>query len=123
MIDPLQDELAPVRERYPDAQLQDGADGRRLYLPTVPLSAGWSRSSTPVWITIPQGYPNVRPDCFFATPDLRLSSGAEPSNSGAHALDGASVRWFSWHLTSWDARHDGLGQYVRFVERRLIEAR
>ena len=124
MIDPLLDELNLVRERYGDATLEARSDGtRRLVLPAVPLAAGWDRAASPVWINVPAGYPNVRPDCFFAAGDLRLSGGGEPTNSAAQQLDGASVRWFSWHPASWDPGRDGLGQYVRFVERRLAEAR
>ncbi len=123
MIDPLADELALVQERYPEAGLEEAGGGRRLFLPSVALPNGWNRRSTPVWVSIPQVYPNVRPDCFFAAPDLRLAAGGEPANSGVQALDGQVVRWFSWHPASWDPQHDGLLQYARFVERRFAEAR
>lgn len=124
MIDTLADQLADVQERYPESLLTAGSGGGQcLYVPGVALPPGWSLTTTPVWFIVPPGYPSVRPDCFFADVQLRLASGAEPMNSSIQPLDGLPLRWFSWHLSNWDSAHDGLVQYLRFVERRLSEAR
>jgi len=124
VIDTLADQLAVVQQRYPESLLTPGSDGgQRLHVPSVTLPTGWSLSTTPVWFIVPPGYPSVRPDCFFADVGLQLASGAEPINSSIQPLDGLPLRWFSWHLSNWNSAHDGLVQYLRFVERRLSEAR
>lgn len=124
MIEPIVDQIDGVRERYAAATLTPAADGgARLHVPSVALAPGWSLPVTQVWVVVPPGYPTVRPDCFFASADLRLATGGEPSNSALQPLDGTPLRWFSWHLSNWDSAKDGLVQYMRFVERRLADVR
>lgn len=124
MIDAVEQQLLALREQYPSATLRVNPDGGHIvHVPDMALPPGWSLPSTDVWAVAPAGYPTVRPDCFFADPDLRLASGGEPASSGQQSLDGIARRWFSWHLSTWDPDHDGLLQYVRFCGRRLAEAR
>lgn len=124
MIDALDRQIHVVRSRYPDASIAAQPDGSQLvHVPSVPLPAGWSAWSTGIWFFLPAGYPTVRPDCFYADSELRLASGAEPGSSSVQMLSGTPRRWFSWHVTSWDETRDGLAQYVRFIERRLVEIR
>lgn len=124
MIDVLDGQIAALRARYPDASITAQADGSQLvHVPSVPLPGGWSARSTAIWFLVPAGYPTVRPDCFYADADLRLASGGEPGSSSMQAVDNVARRWFSWHVTAWDEVHDGLAQYVRFVERRLADVR
>jgi len=124
MIETIEAQIEAIRARYPAASITAQADGSQLvHLPLVPLPAGWTASSTVIWFILPAGYPTVRPDCFYATADLHLATGADPANSSMQTIDGLARRWFSWHLTSWDEARDGLSQYVRFVERRLAEVR
>ena len=51
---------------------------------------------------VPAGYPHVGLDCFYIHRDLRLASGAEPSNSSLQPFFGLQLRWFSWHVPGWD---------------------
>jgi len=117
-------QLDGVRERYPGASVHPASDGGyRLHVPGIVLPPGWSLSETSIWVVVPPGFPNLRPDCFFADVGLRLASGVEPASSSIQPLDGTPLRWFSWHLSTWDGSRDGLVQYVRFVERRLSDVR
>ena len=81
--------------------------------------------TSPVWFVVPVGYPAAQPDCFWASAELRLSSGAAPSNSGEQIIPGLQqpALWFSWHLTTWRPAHDDLTTYARFIQRRFADAR
>ena len=123
MTDPAS-QLAAVRERYEGASLIAQPDGSKvLEVPGVPLPHGWSLERTSVWFVVPIGYPQVKPDCFYAPSELALAGGAPPASSGIQHLLGRPMRWFSWHLQAWDPVRDGLAQFLRFVERRLADPR
>lgn len=120
----LNAQLAEVQRRRPGARLEGQQDGQRLLVvPEVPLGPGWSHSEVTVRVIVPVGYPHVHPDCFYTRSDLRLVSGAEPSNSSLQVVFGGQYRWFSWHVTTWDPATGALDQYLRFCEARLKEAR
>ena len=124
MRDPLDAELAQLRDRFEGAILVRQPDGTQvLEVPNMALPLGWSLPQTSVWVVVPIGYPQVQPDCFYATADLGLANGSTPTSSGIQQLLGSPKRWFSWHVQSWDPLHDGLLQFVRFVERRLADVR
>lgn len=124
MRDPLSAELAQLRDRLGGAALVRQPDGTQvLEVPDMPLPPGWSLPHTSVWVLLPIGYPQVQPDCFYAAADLALANGSAPASSGIQQLLGSPKRWFSWHLQSWDPLHDGLLQFIRFVERRLADPR
>jgi len=116
-------ELDLVRERYPQAAVQEGEGQRALVVPGVELPDGWSHAETTISILVPVGFPHVGPDCFFADAELRLASGVEPQNSAMQRLLGRQQRWFSWHPAAWEAQSNSLGAYVRFCEGRLREVR
>lgn len=124
MIDPATQQLAAVQERYPGASLIPQPDGSKvLEVPGVRLPQGWCLERTSVWVVVPIGYPQVKPDCFYASSDLALFNGAPPASSGIQQLLGRPMRWFSWHLQAWDPLRDGLAQFLRFAERRLADPR
>lgn len=120
----IQEQLATVRERYPSAFVERTPEGMmKLTVPGVPIGGGWSRDEVTLVILIPNAYPHAKPDCFYADQDLTLAGSREPSNSGLQVLHAKPYRWFSWHLSTWDAVRDGLDQFVRFCEQRLKEVR
>ena len=111
---------------FPEASIVDAPDGSSVVaIPSVPLPEGWSINTAEVWFVMPVGYPAAKPDCFWASPDLRLASGGQPSNSGHQQVPilGVPALWFSWHLASWRPAHDTLLTYTRFVLRRFNDAR
>ena len=94
-----------------------------VVVPAVRLPSGWNASETTVrWVLSP-AYPAAQPDCFFADLNLRLASGAMPSNSGIQQLGNEQLLWFSWHVQSWRPGRDDLLTYLRFIERRFVDAR
>jgi hypothetical protein len=111
---------------FPGATLLDAPDGSLVVsLPDVALPPGWSMQTSPVWFVTPIGYPAAQPDCFWASPDLRLASGAMPANAGVQPVPIAqhAALWFSWHLAAWRPARDALITYARFVLRRFVDAR
>lgn len=111
-------------EARPGAAVTLHPDGSAVvHVPAVVLPAGWTAPTTSVWWVLSPGYPSAQPDCFFADADLRLASGGLPANAAQRPLNGDPRLWFSWHLTSWRPGRDDLLAYLRFIERRLADAR
>ncbi|MBA3652581.1 MAG: hypothetical protein H0W70_00125 [Actinobacteria bacterium] len=115
-----------LADQFADATARDGPDGLSLItIPAVKLPPGWSAGATPISFVLPVGYPAAQPDCFWASVDLRLASGAMPSNSGVQQIPHTQTEalWFSWHLASWRPATDNISTYARFVLRRFADAR
>ncbi|MDP9225940.1 MAG: hypothetical protein M3P18_19310 [Actinomycetota bacterium] len=127
MRDRILEELVLVRAVYGGASA--GPDAAWVKLDNRDLIAGWNRSSTPILIEIPIGYPAVPPDNFFTAADLRLADGRVPSNTmGIKVIDGSEWLGFSHHAEggTWQAHADlaqshTLVDYVASVLDRLGE--
>jgi hypothetical protein len=98
-------------------------DGSVIVIADLELPAGWNKAQTRVRFVLPVAFPSAQPDCFFADLDLRLADGNMPMNSGIQELGGVNYLWFSWHLSSWSPANDNTGTYLRFIDRRLRDAR
>lgn len=88
----------------------------------------WSKQRTTILFFAPLGFPQARPDCFWADDDLRLSGGALPTNSAPQSIPNAPVEigqrlWFSWHVSSWDPQKDTLSTYLDVIRQRLKDPR
>ena len=125
MIAILNTEMTSLTTAYPGSRIADGSGARLVEVPDLPLPPGWSLPATTVWFAIPSGYPAAQPDCFWADPALRLTTGALPQNSGLQTVPatGQPGLWFSWHVSSWRPGRDGVISYVRFITRRLADVR
>lgn len=111
---------------FPGASIREGpGDSSLVEIPTVLLSGGWSSTETQVCFVTPVGYPAAQPDCFWASPSLRLATGAMPSSTAIQAIPIVQTQglWFSWHLSSWRQASDNILTYTRFIQRRLLDAR
>jgi hypothetical protein len=90
-------ELALLRERYPD--LEYFPQGRWVVIPNYPLSEGWNRSATSVAFQIPVAHPGTPPYGFYVPAGL-LFGGQRPQNytepSSSQPLPGGSWGIFSW---------------------------
>jgi hypothetical protein len=117
-------ELAALVACYPAAAVHERPDHSAIVVvPSLPLGLGWSQPSTEVRFLVPTPYPAAQPDCFYADGQLRLAGGRMPANTALAELDGDQLLWFSWHLTGWHPHRNDLVSYVRFIERRLHDAR
>jgi hypothetical protein len=120
--DILDRQMAEVIEAYPGAEIRDAGDGTHIVSVPLPLRPGWNAGATVVRFVIPVPYPAAQPDCFYADPELRLTGGGMPTNSGPQPLAGQPLMWFSWHVASWNPVRDTLLGYVRFIAERLRRA-
>jgi hypothetical protein len=119
----LETQLARLQKIFAGAELTPQANGSALItIPNVPLPPGlWNKPSTSVYFLAPVGYPMARPDCFWTDPDLRMSTGVPPQNTGQQIppFDNQPKLWFSWHPSSWSANRDDLLTYMRLIQERL----
>jgi hypothetical protein len=119
-------ELLKKQKYYSKAAVEHRADGSALVtISDFPVPPGWNKSSTTIVFVAPAGYPQARPDCFWADEDLRLANGGMPANSAINTGYGgpAPKLWFSYHPSSWNANLDTLFNYVKLIRQRLIDAR
>ncbi len=73
MDDRVEQELALLRERYPDLEYR--TEGRWVRIPSYPLPSEWSHSSTDVAFQIPVGYPATPPYGICAPMNLTFRDG------------------------------------------------
>jgi hypothetical protein len=123
---PLQQQFEALRAEYASATLEPLSSGAALVsIPDFPLPSGWSAALTTVRFLAPVGYPLAKPDCFWASPELRLQNGGMPQSTNQTPIpetNGAAQLWFSWHVNQWNPNRDGLVTYVRVIEQRLRQA-
>ena len=124
----LRSELELVERRFGALELDEHLSW--FVVRELPLIGGWNQADTWVLILLPPGYPTTPPDNFYTNPELRLASGAQPSNtSGVQHHAHRTCLMFSYHVESgqWkpDAGiHDGhnLLTYLDGVVKRLSKA-
>jgi len=128
LLDRRLQEIELLRKKY--GPLEHGANLEWILFKEFPLSPGWNKTTTPLLVLIPSGYPTIPPDNFFVQTGLRLASGAMPSNfnEGQNHL-GQQWGQFSFHVQKeeWSPtadilEGDNLLTFMLGVERRLKEA-
>ncbi len=123
---PLQQQFDLLKSEFPTATLEQLPSGAAVIaIPDFVLPPGWSQPRTIVKFVAPVGYPLAKPDCFWASPDLRLQSGGAPQATNQTPIpevNGAPMLWFSWHASQWNPNRDSLLTYARVIERRLRQA-
>lgn len=126
VVGPLEEQVARLREVYPESDVRMLGDGTTLVtVPGVVLPSGWTQAATTVRFIAPVGYPMARPDCFWAEPQLRLAGGGMPQNANVNVVPGTTEQglWFSWHVSAWNPVTDALLTYVRVIARRFAAVR
>jgi hypothetical protein len=118
----VEQELALLKTVYPGVVVHRDPSGQHwVELPNFPLPPGWSKAAAAVMFRLPPGYPENRPDCFYADEDLRLANGTMPTNTGQPADRplGRSWLWFSWHVQRWVPGKDDLCKYAGVIAQRF----
>lgn len=119
--------IETLRRKYGSAFVSDRRpDGTRLVtIPEFPLPNGWNKRSTRVVFVVPLGFPVARPDSFWTNRDLRLSTGAIPTNTAENTNYGGTepLLWFSFHAQHWNPAADSLLTYANIIRRRLHDLR
>lgn len=102
----------------------DGAQ-KAVILRTYPLPEGrFDAATADILIVLPQGYPDVRPDMFFAMPWLRLAKGNQYPRAADQAFDFNGQRWQRWsrHSDQWRSGVDGIWTMLRRIDSALEAA-
>lgn len=116
-MSPLELQLEELRERYPEASLQQGGGATVVCVPGVRLPPGWSKEVVTIHFVVPPGYPHASPDCFNADADLRLAGGGMPKSAGHQVMPlVGNTLWFSWHLQrAWKPGRDTLLTWLSVI--------
>lgn len=94
-----------------------------VHLPQLPLPRGWRQRSTPLLITVKEGYPMSPPDGFMLRMGLVDEQGRTPGHYfGSHmgrGMDGWA--WFCLHPTGWSGDFDfrdgdSIVKYLHLIE-------
>jgi hypothetical protein len=75
-------------------------------------------------ILLPNGYPDVRPDMFFAMPWLKLANGNRYPKAADQPFDFVGQRWQRWsrHCEQWRPGIDGIWTMLRRIDAALEAA-
>lgn len=127
MLDRRLQEIELLRKKY--GPLEHGANLEWILFKEFPLPPGWNRTTTPLLVLIPPGYPMTPPDNFYVPIGFRLASGATPTNY-SEPVSHLGQQWgqFSVHVQKeqWNPKADilegdNLLTFMLGVERRLRE--
>jgi len=126
LLDRRLQEIELLRKKY--GPLEYGANLEWILFKEFPLPPGWNKTTTPLLVLIPPGYPMIPPDNFYVPIGFRLASGAMPSNYG-EGQSHLGQQWgqFSFHVKElWSPKADilegdNLLTFMLGAERRLSE--
>lgn len=102
----------------------DGAQ-KAVILRAYRLPEGrFDTATADILIVLPQGYPDVRPDMFFALPWLRLAKDNQYPRAADQAFDFNGQRWQRWsrHNNQWRPGVDGIWTMLRRIDSALEAA-
>lgn len=86
------------------------------------LPAGrFDQPKADILVLLPPGYPDVRPDMFFATPWIKLSKSSQYRRAADQAHDFQGRRWQRWsrHNDQWRPGVDGIWTMLRRIDTAL----
>ena len=99
----IDEELALLRQHYPDLEYQP--DGQWVRIPGYEIrTAGWSPSPTEVAFQVPTAYPGTPPYGFYVPAGIRYN-GDTPTNYKEPAPSGPPFE-VSWGIFSWQPQQD-----------------
>lgn len=112
----VEKQIDHARRDHPDLTATSLADGSiELEIASYELPQGWNKTHTRVLMVVPPGYPDQRPQGFFADHDLLLASRQRGGGQGDEARNGSNWSRFCWGSDKWDPQRDGLWKYVKLM--------
>jgi hypothetical protein len=97
---------------------------KAIILRAYPVPVGrFDHDKADILILLPDGYPDVRPDMFYALPWLKLRNGRY-ANRADQPFDFSGQRWQRWsrHQEQWRPGIDGIWTMLRRIDTALSEA-
>ena len=79
------------------------------------------RREADILVELPAGYPDIRPDMFYALPWLKLAAGSRYPKAADQPHDFAGQRWQRWsrHADQWRPGVDGIWTMLRRIDAAL----
>jgi multiubiquitin len=119
----LEPEIEKLHAEFGSCDVRPQPDGSVvLALGPVSLKSGWGRGESRIFLVVPPGYPEQRPQGFFAEGGLTLAGGAPAKCSGQANVGGDAVTSFCWNPELWDPSKDDLWKYAKLMAERFDEA-
>jgi hypothetical protein len=119
----LEPEVKKIRTEFGSCDVRSQPDGSVvLVIGPVALNSGWGRPESRIFIVVPPGYPEQRPQGFFADGGLTLAGGAQAKGSGQTHVVGEPATSFCWNPQLWDPSKDDLWKYAKLMAERFDEA-
>jgi hypothetical protein len=90
-----------------------------------PLPSGFNHTASDLLVRLPGGYPDVPPDMWWFSPEIRLASGQfVPATEATEQYLGRSWQRWSRHFQSgqWQSGIDGLESYLALINRELMRS-
>jgi hypothetical protein len=110
-----------LTERCIDFEEVDGPQ-KAVILRAYPVPIGrFNHDKADFLIVLPAGYPDVRPDMFFAIPWLKLIQGDRYPKAADQPYDFNGQRWQQWsrHQEHWRPGVDGIWTMLRRLDTAL----
>lgn len=98
---------------------------KAIILRAYPMPVGrFNSEKADILVVLPSGYPDVRPDMFFALPWLKLINGDCYPKAADQAHEFNGQRWQRWsrHNDQWRPGTDGIWTMLRRIDAALEAA-
>ncbi len=95
---------------------------KAIILRAYPVPKGrFDADRADILVVLPNGYPDVRPDMFFALPWLKLINGNRYPKAADQAYQFTGQRWQQWsrHNDQWRPGVDGIWTMLRRIDAAL----
>ncbi len=105
-----------------DVQPENGAVW--VIIRDFPFPAPYTPNQAELLVQLPAGYPNAKPDMFWTSPDIKLSSGAWPKSSDVHETHcGRTCQRWSRHFPDdrWRPGTDNMRSYLASIRAELAQ--
>jgi len=102
----------------------DGNEKGVIFRDYVLPAGRFDQAKADILVLLPPGYPDVRPDMFFAIPWIKLSRSAQYPRAADQAHDFQNRRWQRWsrHSDQWRPGVDGIWTMLRRIDTALEAA-
>ncbi|MBP6301875.1 MAG: hypothetical protein KBB37_01840 [Bacteroidia bacterium] len=117
---PLKDRNYLESKGYQYREISDGAsNGLIIDNFNVTPTEKFNAKQASLLIILPQGYPDVPPDMFYFTPELRFTSNNTFPDRADQLVNHFQIKWQQWsrhaNASEWRIGIDGIHSYLQRV--------